>query len=62
MTPKSLLRLPAANSTVEDLTNGGFQPVIDDAKIEDKAKVKRIVLCSGKVFYDLEAAREDAQR
>ncbi|MEO6590075.1 MAG: multifunctional oxoglutarate decarboxylase/oxoglutarate dehydrogenase thiamine pyrophosphate-binding subunit/dihydrolipoyllysine-residue succinyltransferase subunit [Pyrinomonadaceae bacterium] len=60
MTPKSLLRLPAASSTVEELTNGGFQPVIDDAKISDKSKVKRILLCSGKVFYDLDAAREDA--
>ena len=60
MTPKSLLRLPAASSTVEELTSGGFQPVIDDAKISDKSKVKRIVLCSGKVFYDLEVAREDA--
>jgi len=59
MTPKSLLRLPAASSTVEDLTNGGFQPVIDDASISDKSKVKRIVLCSGKVFYDLEAARNE---
>jgi 2-oxoglutarate decarboxylase len=61
MTPKSLLRLPAANSTIEDLTNGGFQPVIDDAAITDKTKVKRIVVCSGKVFYDLDAAREDAR-
>ena len=60
MTPKSLLRLPAASSTVEDLTSGGFQPVLDDAAILDKAKIKRIVLCSGKVFYDLEAARQDA--
>lgn len=60
MTPKSLLRLPAASSTVEELTNGGFQPVIDDARVKDKAKVKRIVLCSGKVFYDLEAGRADA--
>ncbi|MBA3634125.1 MAG: multifunctional oxoglutarate decarboxylase/oxoglutarate dehydrogenase thiamine pyrophosphate-binding subunit/dihydrolipoyllysine-residue succinyltransferase subunit [Acidobacteria bacterium] len=61
MTPKSLLRLPTASSTVEDLTNGGFQPVIDDVSIMDKTKVKRIVLCSGKIFYDLEAAREDAR-
>ena len=61
MTPKSLLRLPAAGSTVEDLTSGGFLPVIDDTKIEDGSKVKRIVLCSGKVFYDLDAAREDAK-
>jgi 2-oxoglutarate dehydrogenase E1 component len=58
MTPKSLLRLPAAVSTVEDLANGGFQPVIDDAGVKDKSKVKRIVLCSGKVFYDLTTARE----
>jgi multifunctional 2-oxoglutarate metabolism enzyme len=61
MTPKSLLRLPAANSTVEDLTSGGFQPVIDDVAITNKEKVKRVVVCSGKVFYDLDAAREDAQ-
>ena len=60
MTPKSLLRLPAASSTVEDLTNGGFQPVIDDAKVKDKAKVKRVVVCSGKVYYDLNEGRKDA--
>jgi 2-oxoglutarate dehydrogenase E1 component len=60
MTPKSLLRLPAATSTIEELTSGGFQPVIDDAKVQDKSKVRRILLCSGKVFYDLEAARADA--
>lgn len=60
MTPKSLLRLPAASSTVEELTNGGFQPVIDDAKIKDKSKVKRIVVCSGKVYYDLDAGRTDS--
>jgi len=57
MTPKSLLRLPAATSTVEELTGGGFLPVIDDAEIEHRAEVRRIVLCSGKVFYDLNAAR-----
>ena len=60
MTPKSLLRLPAAASTMEELTSGGFQPVIDDATITDKNAVKRVVLCSGKVYYDLEAGREDA--
>ena len=57
MTPKSLLRLPAATSTMSELESGGFQPVIDDASITDKGSVKRIVLCSGKVFYDLDAAR-----
>ncbi|MEP6923108.1 MAG: multifunctional oxoglutarate decarboxylase/oxoglutarate dehydrogenase thiamine pyrophosphate-binding subunit/dihydrolipoyllysine-residue succinyltransferase subunit [Pyrinomonadaceae bacterium] len=58
MTPKSLLRLPTAVSTVDDLTNGGFQPVIDDAGVKNRSKVKRIVLCSGKVYYDLATARE----
>ena len=56
MTPKSLLRLPAASSMIGELTEGGFQPVIDDARIEDRAKVTRVVLCAGKVFYDLDAA------
>ncbi|MEQ1605409.1 MAG: multifunctional oxoglutarate decarboxylase/oxoglutarate dehydrogenase thiamine pyrophosphate-binding subunit/dihydrolipoyllysine-residue succinyltransferase subunit [Pyrinomonadaceae bacterium] len=60
MTPKSLLRLPAASSTMAELETGGFQPVIDDARIEDRSKVKRVVVCSGKVFYDLDAARETA--
>jgi 2-oxoglutarate dehydrogenase E1 component len=60
MTPKSLLRLPAATSTMDELAEGGFAPVIDDAKISDKAAVKRIVVCSGKVYYDLEASREEA--
>ncbi|MBS1792219.1 MAG: multifunctional oxoglutarate decarboxylase/oxoglutarate dehydrogenase thiamine pyrophosphate-binding subunit/dihydrolipoyllysine-residue succinyltransferase subunit [Acidobacteria bacterium] len=60
MTPKSLLRLPAATSTTGELTTGGFNPVLDDAKITDKSKVKRIVLCSGKVFYDLDAGRATA--
>jgi 2-oxoglutarate dehydrogenase E1 component len=58
MTPKSLLRLPAATSSVEELTRGGFLPVIDDAGVEDRSAVLRIVLCSGKVFYDLSAARQ----
>lgn len=58
MTPKSLLRLPAATSTVEELTTGGFQPVIDDTEVQSREKVRRIVLCSGKVHYDLNTARK----
>ncbi len=58
MTPKSLLRLPAATSTVEQLTEGGFLPVIDDAEVSNRDAVRRLVLCSGKVFYDLAAARK----
>jgi 2-oxoglutarate dehydrogenase E1 component len=58
MTPKSLLRLPAAASSLEQLTTGGFLPVIDDAEAVAASRVRRIVLCSGKVFYDLNAARK----
>ena len=42
---------------MSELETGGFQPVIDDAHISDRANVKRVVLCSGKVYYDLDAAR-----
>jgi 2-oxoglutarate dehydrogenase E1 component len=58
ITPKSLLRLPAATSTVDQLKSGGFLPVIDDADVKTRESVRRIVLCSGKVFYDLNAARK----
>ncbi|HYE15429.1 MAG TPA: hypothetical protein VD968_13380 [Pyrinomonadaceae bacterium] len=58
MTPKSLLRLPAAVSPVEEFTAGGFRPVIDDGEVQDRSAVRRVVLCSGKVFYDLAAARK----
>jgi len=57
MTPKSLLRLPAAASAIDELTGGGFQPLIDDSEAGDPGSVARIVLCSGKVFYDLTHAR-----
>ena len=61
MTPKSLLRLPAAASSIEELANGGFQPLIDDAEITDGAAVKKVVLCSGKVYYDLAEARKKSE-
>jgi 2-oxoglutarate dehydrogenase E1 component len=57
LTPKSLLRLPAAASTVDDLTSGGFHPVIDDAEVSDPSVIERVVLCSGKVYYDAAEAR-----
>ena len=59
MTPKSLLRHPRATSPVRDLASGSFQRVIDDAAA-DPARVRRLVLCTGKVYYDLVAAREKA--
>jgi 2-oxoglutarate dehydrogenase E1 component len=55
-TPKSLLRLPQAASRLSDLTQGSFQPVIDDADPsvrERTAELGRVVLCTGKVYYDL---------
>jgi 2-oxoglutarate dehydrogenase E1 component len=61
MTPKSLLRLPAAASRIEELATGGFQPVIDDAGIADAGAVRKVVLCSGKVFYDLIEARKQSK-
>lgn len=52
-TPKAMLRLRGATSEVADFTSGRFEPVIDDARISDKAAVKRIVFVSGKLYYDL---------
>jgi 2-oxoglutarate dehydrogenase E1 component len=59
MQPKSLLRLPQAASRLEELAGGHFQPVIDDAVAsERREEVKRLVFCTGKVFYDLATAGE----
>ena len=52
MTPKGLLRLKQAGSTLADLAQGEFQPVIDDTHA-DREQVTRLVLCSGKVYYDI---------
>jgi len=60
MTPKSLLRNKDATSPLNDFTKGGFQTVIpeqNDAIVADK--VKRVIACSGKVYYDLVKKRED---
>ena len=61
MTPKSLLRNPQVVSPLEELTRGQFQRVIADEGKKPKA-VKRVLLCSGKIFYDLSQAREDKKR
>ena len=53
MTPKSLLRHKLAVSSLDDLANGSFQLVIGDHRELPAKKVKRVVLCSGKVYYDL---------
>ncbi|MDX2004017.1 MAG: 2-oxoglutarate dehydrogenase E1 component [Meiothermus sp.] len=59
MTPKSLLRNPEAVSDLSELTRGKFQRVLSSAHASP-GKISRIVLCSGKVYYDLEAARKAA--
>jgi 2-oxoglutarate dehydrogenase E1 component len=58
-TPKSMLRLKAAASPVADFTGGSFRPVIGDHEIPDPAAVQRVVLCSGKIYYDLAARRAE---
>ncbi len=57
-TPKSMLRLKAAASSVEDLTTGTFQPVLADPSVTDPAQIDRVLLCSGKIYYDLVASRD----
>ena len=59
-TPKQLLRLKAAACTVEDFTEGRFQQVIPDTAGLDAKKVDRVVLVSGRLYYDLESARRKA--
>jgi 2-oxoglutarate dehydrogenase E1 component len=59
MTPKSLLRSKASTSPLEALTEGGFRLVIDDESIDERSEIERVVLCSGKVYYDLAYLREE---
>jgi multifunctional 2-oxoglutarate metabolism enzyme len=58
-TPKSMLRLKAATSAVSEFTSGSFQPLIGSAQASD-AEVRRLLLCTGKIYYDLAARREQA--
>ena len=60
-TPKSLLRLPQAASRLEELTTGRFRPVLDDPEGEARRAATRLVLCSGKVYYDLLLSPRRAQ-
>jgi 2-oxoglutarate dehydrogenase E1 component len=62
MSPKSLLRSPSAVSTLDELATGTFQRIIPDVGNLDPKKVKRVLLCSGKVYYDLAHARSERKR
>jgi 2-oxoglutarate dehydrogenase E1 component len=61
ISPKSLLRNPNAVSSINDLTDGNFACVIDD-QVKDQSKVKKAIMCSGKVFYDLIQKRNEDKR
>jgi len=61
MTPKSLLRLKAASSTAGDLGEGGFSPLLDDPTVKERDAIKRLALCSGKIYYDLSANPKRAE-
>ncbi len=63
MTPKSLLRLPQATSTIEDLATGYWRPLLGDPVADShRDQVRRVVLCSGKVYYDLLAGAAGMDR
>ncbi|MCB1675267.1 MAG: 2-oxoglutarate dehydrogenase E1 component, partial [Halioglobus sp.] len=61
MSPKSLLRHKEAVSSLEDLAAGRFHNVLDETDDLDKQAVERIILCSGKVFYELRTARRERE-
>jgi 2-oxoglutarate dehydrogenase E1 component len=58
MTPKSLLRHPLCVSKTEDFANAGFQEIIDDTSVKDPKDIKRVLFCSGKIYYELLEQRE----
>ena len=60
MSPKSLLRHKLATSTLEELSQGAFRPVLGDAQVTDPGAITRLVMCSGRVYYDLFERRAEA--
>jgi 2-oxoglutarate dehydrogenase E1 component len=62
MTPKSLLRNKDATSPLSEFTRGGFQTIIPENRELKGDKVKRVIACSGKVYYDLAKKREEFER
>jgi 2-oxoglutarate dehydrogenase E1 component len=62
MSPKSLLRDDRATSSVEDFTDETFHLVIDDPRSPDREEVRRLIFCTGKVFYTLDSARQEREQ
>jgi 2-oxoglutarate dehydrogenase E1 component len=61
LTPKSLLRHPASVSTLDDLSHGGFRPIVGEVEPMPVEQVERVVFCSGKVYFDLAETRRKEQ-
>ncbi len=61
MSPKSLLRHKEATSTLEDLANGHFHNVLGETDDLDPTKIERVIVCSGKIYYELRAARRERE-
>lgn len=60
--PKANLRHPGSYSKIEDFTTGGFKEVMDDEKVSDAGNITKVLLCSGKIYFDLEEKREKDNR
>lgn len=60
--PKANLRHPGSYSTMDEFTNGGFKEVLDDATIDDAAEVKKVLFCSGKMYFDLAERQQKESR
>lgn len=60
-TPKSLLRHPACRSSLEDLSSGRFDEIIPDQNVDPK-DIRRVLVCSGKIFFELQARRDELER
>ncbi|MFN4241987.1 MAG: 2-oxoglutarate dehydrogenase E1 component [Tepidisphaerales bacterium] len=61
-TPKTLLKADYASSRIEEFADGGFEYVLDDPGVADRGKVTRLLLCTGKVYYSLAAARDKTRQ
>ena len=62
MSPKSLLRHPKCVSDIRDIYSGKFEELFDDEDTTTPDKVKKVLFCSGKIYYDLLAEKEDKKR
>ena len=60
--PKANLRHPGSYSDLTEFTSGGFKEVIDDASVSDATQIKKVLMCTGKIYFDLEEKRQKENR